>query len=147
MLSRLQINNIALIDSADIQFDGRLNVLSGETGSGKSVILDSINFVLGSKADKSMIRYGESQASVRAEFDVDPDSPAAKAMEDLDIECDGQIIITRKYSSDGKGSIKLNGNTVTAAIVTANTSDIHTMPYSITLPAKHKTSSKGTPMA
>ena len=67
MLSRLQIKNIALIDSADIEFDGRLNVLSGETGSGKSVILDSINFVLGSKADKSMIRYGESQASVRAE--------------------------------------------------------------------------------
>ena len=128
MLSRLQINNIALIDSADIQFDGRLNVLSGETGSGKSVILDSINFVLGSKADKSMIRYGESQASVRAEFDVDPDSPAAKAMEDLDIECDGQIIITRKYSSDGKGSIKLNGNTVTAAMlrgVTSRLVDVH----------------------
>ncbi len=128
MLSRLHITNIALIDSADIQFDGRLNVLSGETGSGKSVILDSINFVLGSKADKSMIRYGESEASVRAEFEVDPESPAAKAVEELDIECGGQIIITRKYNAEGRGSIKLNGNTVTAAMlktVTSRLVDVH----------------------
>ncbi len=128
MLSRLQIKNIALIDSADIEFDGRLNVLSGETGSGKSVILDSINFVLGSKADKSMIRYGESQASVRAEFDVDPQSPAAKAVEELDIECEGQIIISRTYSLEGRGSIKINGSAVTAAMLKSVTSrlvDVH----------------------
>ena len=56
MLSRLYIRNIALIQQADIEFDKGLNVLSGETGSGKSVILDSINFVLGSKADRTMIR-------------------------------------------------------------------------------------------
>ncbi len=58
MLSRLYIRNIALIQQADIEFDKGLNVLSGETGSGKSVILDSINFVLGSKADRTMIRCG-----------------------------------------------------------------------------------------
>ena len=128
MLKRLHISNIALIDSADILFDERLNVLSGETGSGKSVILDSINFVLGSKADKSMIRHGESQAFVRAEFEVPPDSPAARAVEELDIECGGQIIITRKYSADGRGSIKLNGNSVTASMLRAVTSrlvDVH----------------------
>lgn len=128
MLARLQIKNIALIDSADIQFDGRLNVLSGETGSGKSVILDSINFVLGSKADKGMIRYGESEASVRAEFEVAHDSPAAKAVESFDIECDGQIIISRRYNTDGRGSIKLNGNAVTASMLKAVTSklvDVH----------------------
>lgn len=128
MLARLQIKNIALIDSADIQFDGRLNVLSGETGSGKSVILDSINFVLGSKADKGMIRYGESEASVMAEFEVAPDSPAAKAVESFDIECDGQIIISRRYNTDGRGSIKLNGNAVTASMLKAVTSklvDVH----------------------
>ena len=71
MLKRLYIKNIALISEADIEFDEKLNVLSGETGSGKSVILDSINFVLGSKADKTMIRYGEHEASVRAEFSVE----------------------------------------------------------------------------
>ena len=128
MLCRLSIKNVALIDSADITFDGRLNVLSGETGAGKSVILDSINFVLGSKADKSMIRYGENEAVVRAEFSVDPAGPVAKAVEELDIECDGQIIITRRYSLDGKGSIKLNGNAVTAGMLKGITSklvDVH----------------------
>ena len=128
MLCRLSIKNVALIDSADITFDGRLNVLSGETGAGKSVILDSINFVLGSKADKSMIRYGENEAVVRAEFSVDPAGPVAKAVEELDIECDGQIIITRRYSLDGRGSIKLNGNAVTAGMLKGITSklvDVH----------------------
>ena len=128
MLYRLQIKNIALIDSADIIFDGRLNVLSGETGSGKSVILDSINFALGSKADKSMIRFGEDEASVRAEFEVSPSSAAAQAVEDLDIECDGHIIITRRYNTDGRGGIKINGNTVTASMlrgVTSRLVDVH----------------------
>ncbi|MGN0818216.1 MAG: DNA repair protein RecN, partial [Candidatus Coproplasma sp.] len=98
------------------------------TGSGKSVILDSINFVLGSKADKNMIRYGENEASVKAEFCVDCDSLAAKAIDALDIECDGEIIITRRYNVDGKGSIKINGNTVTASMlksVTAHLVDVH----------------------
>lgn len=128
MLESLLIKNIALIDRAEIQFKPGLNVLSGETGSGKSVILDSINFVLGSKADKNMIRYGETEASVKAEFSVDADSLAAKAVAELDIECDGQIIITRKYSSDGRGSIKINGNSVTASMlksVTSHLVDVH----------------------
>lgn len=117
MLERLVIKNIALIDSADIVFGAGLNILSGETGSGKSVILDSLNFVLGSKADKNMIRYGETEAYVRGEFTVTPQSVAVKALEELDIESDGEIIITRKYSADGKGNIKINGNTVTAGML------------------------------
>lgn len=117
MLERLVIKNIALIDSADIVFGAGLNILSGETGSGKSVILDSLNFVLGSKADKNMIRYGETEAYVRGEFTVAPQSAAVKALEELDIESDGEIIITRKYSADGKGNIKINGNAVTAGML------------------------------
>lgn len=117
MLERLVIKNIALIDSADIVFGAGLNILSGETGSGKSVILDSLNFVLGSKADKNMIRYGEAEAYVRGEFTVAPQSAAVKALEELDIESDGEIIITRKYSADGKGNIKINGNAVTAGML------------------------------
>lgn len=117
MLERLAIKNIALIESADIEFGANLNILSGETGSGKSVILDSLNFVLGSKADKNMIRYGAAEASVRGEFSVAPGSAAAKALEKLDIESDGELIITRKYNTEGKGSIKLNGNTVTAGML------------------------------
>ena len=105
MLERLVIKNVALIESAQIEFSPGLNILSGETGSGKSVILDSLNFVLGSKADKSMIRYGATEASVRGEFSILPGSAAAKALEELDIETEGQLIITRRYSAEGKGCL------------------------------------------
>lgn len=128
MLSRLYIKNVALISEADITFDSGLNVLSGETGSGKSVILDSINFVLGSKADKNMIRYGENEAVVKAEFVIDENAEAKKVLEDFDVESDGEIIITRKYSVDGKGSIKINGNAATGAMLktlTQHLVDVH----------------------
>ncbi len=128
MLHRLYVKNIALISEADIEFDEKLNILSGETGSGKSVILDSINFVLGSKADKSLIRYGEQEMSVRAEFCVKENSEALKKLEEYDIESDGDIVITRKLNLEGKGSIKINGNTVTASMlksVTQHLVDVH----------------------
>ncbi|MDE7082754.1 MAG: DNA repair protein RecN [Clostridia bacterium] len=128
MLQRLFVKNIALISEADIEFDGKLNILSGETGSGKSVILDSINFVLGSKADKTMIRYGEREMSVRAEFFVEQNSEALKKLDEYDIESEGEIVITRKLTADGKGAIKINGNAVTASMlksVTQHLVDVH----------------------
>lgn len=128
MLNRLYVKNIALISEADIIFDGGLNVLSGETGSGKSVILDSINFVLGSKADRTMIRYGEKEASVRAEFIVDGKSEAVKKLDEYDIESDGTIIISRRLFEDGKGTIKINGNTVSVSMlknITQHLVDVH----------------------
>lgn len=128
MLDRLCVKNVALIDEADISFDRGLNVLSGETGSGKSVLLDSINFVLGSKADRTMIRHGESEAFVKAEFSVGQDSEACRKLEEMDIECDGNIIISRKLNADGKGGIKINGNTVTLSMlktVTLHLVDVH----------------------
>ena len=128
MLSRLYVKNIALIEQADITFNEKLNVLSGETGSGKSIILDSVNFVLGSKADKNLIRYGENEALVKAEFIVDSENIACKLLNEMDIECDGSIIISRKFSQDGKSGIKINGNTVTAAMlkkITAHLVDVH----------------------
>lgn len=128
MLERLYIKNVALIEEADISFDGKFNVLSGETGSGKSVILDSINFVLGSKADKSMIRYGASEALVKAEFSLESDSEAYKILDDLDIEAGDELIISRKFSTDGRSSIKINGNTVTTGMlkkISAHIVDVH----------------------
>ncbi|MDE6585691.1 MAG: AAA family ATPase, partial [Clostridia bacterium] len=128
MLHRLYVKNIALVSEADITFDEKLNILSGETGSGKSVILDSINFVLGSKADKSMIRYGEQELSVHAEFLVDESSEAVKILNEYDIETEGSIIITRKFNLEGKGGIKINGNAVTASMLKAVTQhlvDVH----------------------
>ena len=128
MLERLYVKNVALIEVADVQFNPNFNVLSGETGSGKSVILDSINFVLGSKADKSMIRYGTNEAVVRAEFSLDAGSEACKVLDELDIEADGTVIISRRLTQDGRGGIKINGNTVTAAMlkkVSSHLVDVH----------------------
>ena len=128
MLSKLSIKNVALIERADIDFCEGLNVLSGETGAGKSVILDSVNFVLGAKADRSMIRYGETECMVKAEFSVPETSRAVEALRELDIESDGDIIITRKFTSEGKSTVKINGNTVTTGMlrqVTDSLVDVH----------------------
>ena len=128
MLSKLTIKNVALIENADISFGEGLNVLSGETGAGKSVILDSVNFVLGAKADKTMIRYGETECLVKAEFIVAENAKAVACLRDLDIESDGEIIISRKFSESGKSVIKVNGNIVTAAMlrkITDSLVDVH----------------------
>jgi len=128
MLSRLYVKNFALINEADIEFDGKLNVLSGETGSGKSVILDSINFVLGSKADKSQIRYGEEEAVVKAEFTVNCGDVVKDILREMDIETDGVVVISRRFSSGGKGAIKVNGNAVTSAMlkkIASHLVDVH----------------------
>lgn len=128
MLSKLSIKNVALIERADIQFGEGLNVLSGETGAGKSVILDSVNFVLGAKADRSMIRYGESECMVKAEFLLPETSKAIAILRDMDIDTDGEIIISRRLTETGKSSIKINGNAVTAAMlrsVTDSLVDVH----------------------
>lgn len=128
MLSRLSIKNVALIESADIEFGEGLNVLSGETGAGKSVILDSVNFVLGAKADRTMIRYGQSECFVKAEFSLSENAKAVEILREMDVETDGEIIISRKFSETGKNTIKINGSTVTAAMlrkVTDALVDVH----------------------
>lgn len=128
MLAKLTIKNVALIESAEIEFEKGLNVLSGETGAGKSVILDSVNFVLGAKADRSMIRYGETECMVKAEFLLSENAKAVQTLREMDIDSDGEIIISRKFSETGKNSIKVNGNTVTAGMlrrVTDSLVDVH----------------------
>ncbi len=126
MLSRLTIQNVALIDHAELEFSNGLNILSGETGAGKSVILDSIDFVLGAKADKGMVRSGERACFVRAEFFVSPEINAL--LQDFDIEPEETLVISRKLTADGKSSLKLNGCSVTAAMlrrVTSQLVDVH----------------------
>ncbi len=119
MIRRLYIKNVALIDEAEAEFEDGVNVLSGETGSGKSVILDSLNFVLGSKADKSMIRFGESEAQVRAEFELAGDDPAIEILREMDIDSDGEIIISRRFDFSGKSKISVNGAAVSASMLKA----------------------------
>lgn len=127
MLQKLTIQNAALIERAELTFAGGLNVLSGETGAGKSVILDCIDFVLGAKADREMVRTGAAECRVTAEFS--PVSPrVAELLDELDIESEDTLILSRRLSAEGKGSLKINGNTVTAAMlrrVTANLVEVH----------------------
>ena len=128
MLTKLTVKNVALIERAEIEFGEGLNVLSGETGAGKSVILDSVNFVLGAKADRSMIRHGETECMVKAEFSVAENSKAVNALREMDIDTDGEIIISRKFTDAGKNTIKINGNSVTATMlrsVTDSLVDVH----------------------
>ena len=127
MLCRLSIKNVALISEAEIEFSEGLNVLSGETGSGKSVILDSLNFVLGAKADKSMIRYGEDFCLVSCSFRRYPQE-VADALAEYDIEAGDELIIKRKFALNGGGYIKLNGETITASMlkrITVHLVDVH----------------------
>lgn len=128
MLKKLAIKNVALIDNAEIVFSSGLNILSGETGSGKSVIIECLNFVLGAKADKSMISTGESVCSVTAEFDVASVPEIAGVFDEFGFEKDELLIITRRFNSDGKGDIRVNGNAVTASMLRRFTSclvDVH----------------------
>ena len=128
MLAKLSVKNVALIESAEIEFSEGLNVLSGETGAGKSVILDSLNFVLGAKADKTMIRYGETECFVKAEFFVPESSEAVRDLREMDIDSDGEIVISRRFTDGGKNSVKINGSTATAAMlrrITSKLVDVH----------------------
>ena len=128
MLNSLFIKNMVLMDNAHIEFSDGLNVLSGETGSGKSVIIDCLNFVLGAKADKSMIRTGEEEAIVKAEFDISNLKSVKEQLKELEIEDDDLLIISRRLSVNGKNDIKVNGNSVTAGMlkkITQNLVDVH----------------------
>lgn len=114
MLRTLTINNIALIKHTEIEFQDGLNILTGETGAGKSIIIDSLNFVLGARADKSLIRHGESEAVVEAEFDS-VNSHVASILDLYDIECEDGLIITRKMTVDGKNTCRINGIKLTVS--------------------------------
>ena len=127
MLKTLYLKNIALVDEAEIAFSEGLNVLSGETGAGKSVILDSIDFALGAKADKGMIRSGQSECSVRAEFTCEPEL-LRPVLEELDLEESDTLLIVRRLNADGRGSLKVNGCPMTATMLRKLTSqlvDVH----------------------
>ena len=128
MLKTLVIENVALIEKAEIEFTKGLNVLSGETGAGKSVILESVNFVLGARADKTLILQGKYKCAVTAVFDVLGNFAVMEALSKLDIDFDGELIIKRIMHVDGRSSIKLNGESVTAQMLKKVTSllvDVH----------------------
>lgn len=115
MLRSVYINNIALIKSQTLDFCDGFNVLSGETGAGKSIIVDSLSLILGGKFDRILMRYGESVSRVEAVFDTT--DRAKEILDYLDIEADDVTVITRKASSDGKTENRINGRTVTLSSI------------------------------
>ncbi len=118
MLNSLKIQNIAVIESADISFDTGLNVLTGETGAGKSIIIDSINAVLGERTSKELVRTGTNAASVTAFFTNITKETIAK-LDELGIENeeDNSLLISRKISADGKNNCRINGATTTVSML------------------------------
>ena len=117
MLQRLKIRNIALIKELELEFNEGLNVLLGETGAGKSIIIDSINFLLGDRADKTLIRNGESIARVEGVFYEKDNTPLIELLNDFGIESDDLIIISRTMSRENKSDIRINGTIVTLSML------------------------------
>jgi len=117
MLNRLIIRNIALIDFLEVDFADGLNVLSGETGAGKSIIIDSVNLVLGERADRDMIRTGAASAAVEAWFSD------ARGVEDIleeqQIEYNGELVLSRELSASGRNVCRVNGTLVTLGVLKA----------------------------
>ena len=118
MLSQLEINNIALINKVSFEPGKGLNVLTGETGAGKSIIIDSINAILGERLSKDLIRTGKDKAIVEAAFQLDNDK-FADIFEKVGIESDedGYLIISREFSTSGKNICRVNGKLVNTSVL------------------------------
>lgn len=117
MLKLLHIENIAVIESCDIEFGCGFNVLTGETGAGKSIIIDAIGAVLGYRTTRDVVRNGASKASVSAVFDVVSDDACGWLQSNGYVIENGEVIIYREISADGKSSAKINGRPVTASLL------------------------------
>ena len=118
MLRRIHIRNVALIEEQSIEFDDGFSVLTGETGAGKSIIIESFNFVLGERASRDMIQHGEDKASVEAEFEITATEPVNEVLKELEMEAeDGQLILFRELTAAGKNTCRVNGIPVTASVL------------------------------
>ena len=127
MLKELDIENLAVIEKATISFCGKLNVFSGETGAGKSILIGGINAVLGGRTGKDIVRTGESKAVVTALFDGVPKETQRK-LEENGYSYDGELLLQREISTDGKSTARINGKVTTAAVlkeIAADLIDIH----------------------
>lgn len=113
MLELLHIENVAVIEHTDIEFGSGLNVLTGETGAGKSIIIDAIGCILGGRSSKELVRTGAAAAVISAELSVLPDM--AEKLREMEIDSEEGLVITRKITAEGKSSCRINGIPVSAA--------------------------------
>jgi len=127
MLIQLNIKNFALIENMTINFSEGFNILSGETGAGKSIMIDAIDFVLGGKFSKNLIRTGEDRTYVEALFTIEG-TKALKVLEELEIEYEDVLIVSRESHINGKNLIKVNGKSLITSqlrLIRAKLLDIH----------------------
>lgn len=123
MLKELDIENLAVIERATISFCDKLNVFSGETGAGKSILIGGINAVLGGRTDKNIVRTGENKAVVTALFD-NVSEETQKKLEENGYVYEGELLLQREISSDGKSTARINGKVTTAAVLKNIASDL-----------------------
>ena len=116
MLSCLQIENVAVIQKAEVHFQPGLNVLTGVTGAGKSILIDSINAILGNRTSKDLVRTGASKAVIRASFAQIPDVVLDK-LEAAGYERSAELLLSREITAEGKSSCRINGMPTTAAVL------------------------------
>ncbi|MFZ5564548.1 MAG: DNA repair protein RecN [Thermodesulfobacteriota bacterium] len=124
MLQELAIKNFAIIDDLRISFGKGLTILSGETGAGKSIIINAVNLLLGSRATARLIRTGETSAEVEAVFDVAKDSALARRLDAHGFDCDGQLIIRRVVADTNKNRIYINGGAATIQVLSDITASL-----------------------
>ena len=116
MLTKLAINNIALIESVEIDFGCGLNVLTGETGAGKSIIIDSMNLALGARSDKEIIKNGCNEGRVEMAFDIAGNQAVLDVLNEMELDSgDGTLIISRQINTAGRNTCRINGSMATVA--------------------------------
>ena len=116
MLSSLQIENVAVIQKANVHFEKGLNVLTGETGAGKSILIDSINAILGNRTSKDLVRTGAAKAVIRAAFEDVP-SAVLDSLEKAGYERSEALLLSREITAEGKSTCRINGMPATAAVL------------------------------
>jgi len=117
MLAHLTITDFAIIDSLSVNFSGGLNILSGETGAGKSIIINAVNLILGGRASPDLVRTGAERALVEALFQLPAESLLSKSLDNMDIPFNGEMLIKRTVSREGKSRVWINGSLATLQIL------------------------------
>src|SRR6202046_2776593 len=119
MLVRLAIRDIVLIDQLDLEFAGGLSILTGETGAGKSILLDALSLALGARGDGALVRQGQAQGQVTAVFNLPENHPAVALARERNIETDGELILRRVQLADGRTRAYVNDEPVSAQLIRA----------------------------
>ncbi len=143
MLQALHIKNVVLIEQLSLDFSGGLSALTGETGAGKSILLDSLGLALGARGDAGLVRRGTQQASVTAEFELPHQHPAYDVLKEQDIPCEGTLILRRVLNDDGRSKAYINDESVSIGFLKTIGEllvDIHGQfeTYGLLNPATHR---------